>query len=202
MARILVVCFLDWLSLQLQQHRRQRATIFLSVSWIIFEVFEVSMTLYFSGSHQFTAIRWLWFPGQLHDDHRGRLHRAQSRTYYDHFDNGCGGSRKHNLRCPGHWIGCLRWETRWDNRNTTAGLDTGSTGNEIIAKSVEHGENKKRVEGNKVVTFLTQQGRVIGITVGCLLGMIPLIFMKDKKDKDAEKKSDEALIKPEIPAVK
>lgn len=27
-------------------------------------------------------------------------------------------------------------------------------------------------------------GRVFGITVGCLLGMIPLMFMKDKADKE------------------
>lgn len=26
------------------------------------------------------------------------------------------------------------------------------------------------------------QGRVFGITLGCLLGMVPLLFMKDKKD--------------------
>lgn len=46
-----------------------------------------------------------------------------------------------------------------------------------------------------------QQGRVFGITVGCLLGMLPLMFMKDKKD--GEKKSEEAAKEPAIiPPVK
>ncbi|XP_049276859.1 transmembrane protein 65 isoform X2 [Anopheles funestus] len=30
-------------------------------------------------------------------------------------------------------------------------------------------------------------GRVLGITIGCLLGMCPLLFMKEDKDKDKEK---------------
>ncbi|XP_055600309.1 transmembrane protein 65 isoform X2 [Uranotaenia lowii] len=36
-------------------------------------------------------------------------------------------------------------------------------------------------------------GRVLGITIGCLLGMCPLMFMKDEdKDKDKEKDDDKA----------
>lgn len=34
------------------------------------------------------------------------------------------------------------------------------------------------------------QGRVLGITVGCLLGMLPLMFMKEKEK--GEKKEKEA----------
>uniref|UniRef100_A0A182VU27 Transmembrane protein 65 n=1 Tax=Anopheles minimus TaxID=112268 RepID=A0A182VU27_9DIPT len=33
-------------------------------------------------------------------------------------------------------------------------------------------------------------GRVLGITIGCLLGMCPLLFMKEDKDKDKEKDKD------------
>lgn len=48
------------------------------------------------------------------------------------------------------------------------------------------------------VSITSQQGRVLGIVVGCLLGMIPLIFMKNKDEeegkeatgKDDEKKDD------------
>lgn len=32
--------------------------------------------------------------------------------------------------------------------------------------------------------FAQFQGRVIGITVGCILGMIPLLFKDDKAEKD------------------
>jgi len=32
--------------------------------------------------------------------------------------------------------------------------------------------------------FITFQGRVVGITVGCLLGMWPLCFMEEKKDNE------------------
>uniref|UniRef100_A0A182NBE1 Transmembrane protein 65 n=1 Tax=Anopheles dirus TaxID=7168 RepID=A0A182NBE1_9DIPT len=30
-------------------------------------------------------------------------------------------------------------------------------------------------------------GRVLGITIGCLLGMCPLLFMKEDKDKEKDK---------------
>ncbi|XP_050078160.1 uncharacterized protein LOC126565065 [Anopheles maculipalpis] len=33
-------------------------------------------------------------------------------------------------------------------------------------------------------------GRVLGITIGCLLGMCPLLFMKEDKDKEKEKGKD------------
>jgi len=39
--------------------------------------------------------------------------------------------------------------------------------------------------------YTTQAGRVIGIMVGCLIGMFPLLFFKKKKnddDKDGDKK--------------
>ncbi|XP_053662560.1 uncharacterized protein LOC128711703 [Anopheles marshallii] len=35
-------------------------------------------------------------------------------------------------------------------------------------------------------------GRVLGITIGCLLGMCPLLFMKEDKDKDKDKEKDKA----------
>jgi hypothetical protein len=38
-------------------------------------------------------------------------------------------------------------------------------------------------------SFIYQQGRVMGITVGCILGMIPLLFFKDKDE--AKTKKDE-----------
>lgn len=36
------------------------------------------------------------------------------------------------------------------------------------------------------------QGRVLGITIGCILGMCPLLFMKypDKKSEGAEESKD------------
>lgn len=41
--------------------------------------------------------------------------------------------------------------------------------------------------------YLSQQGRVLGITVGCILGMIPLLFFKNKDTKEEEdKKKDES----------
>ena len=39
--------------------------------------------------------------------------------------------------------------------------------------------------------FHFPQGRVLGITVGCLLGMLPLIFFKSENKKDKEKKTNE-----------
>ena len=37
------------------------------------------------------------------------------------------------------------------------------------------------------VYLSSQQGRVIGIIVGCLLGMIPLMFMNSKEEEDGKK---------------
>lgn len=47
-----------------------------------------------------------------------------------------------------------------------------------------------------LICVLFFQGRVFGITVGCLLGMLPLMFIKEKKetspdDKDKDKKEVE-----------
>ncbi|XP_052896208.1 transmembrane protein 65 isoform X2 [Anopheles moucheti] len=39
-------------------------------------------------------------------------------------------------------------------------------------------------------------GRVLGITIGCLLGMCPLLFMKEDKDKDKDKEKDKAKAPP------
>ena len=39
--------------------------------------------------------------------------------------------------------------------------------------------------------FTTQQGRVFGIIVGCLLGMIPLMFMKNKEEEDGKEAPSE-----------
>lgn len=49
-----------------------------------------------------------------------------------------------------------------------------------------------------LMNFIFVQGRVLGITVGCLLGMIPLIFLKEKEEgseidakaENVENKSD------------
>jgi hypothetical protein len=35
------------------------------------------------------------------------------------------------------------------------------------------------------------KGRVLGITVGCLLGMLPLLFIKEKSDKEETTEEDE-----------
>lgn len=43
------------------------------------------------------------------------------------------------------------------------------------------------------------QGRVLGITIGCLLGMCPLYFMNEEP-KDADKKGDKASQKPDAAA--
>lgn len=40
---------------------------------------------------------------------------------------------------------------------------------------------------------------MLGITVGCLLGMIPLLFMKVKKEKESGKESSED-VKTETPS--
>lgn len=40
------------------------------------------------------------------------------------------------------------------------------------------------------LSFVSFQGRILGITIGCLIGMTPLLFMDT--DKDKKKKEEEA----------
>jgi hypothetical protein len=42
----------------------------------------------------------------------------------------------------------------------------------------------------------------LGITVGCLLGMLPLMFMKQDKDKEKEKGKDDVKKENESPPAK
>ena len=44
-------------------------------------------------------------------------------------------------------------------------------------------------ESMKVTKFVTQFGRVVGVFLGCLLGMFPLLFISSKSDR---KDTDEA----------
>lgn len=45
--------------------------------------------------------------------------------------------------------------------------------------------------GNECFLTFSQQGRVLGITAGCILGMIPLLFFKDKVENEEDEKKDE-----------
>lgn len=38
------------------------------------------------------------------------------------------------------------------------------------------------------------QGRILGITIGCLIGMTPLMFIDSDKDKEKTKKEAEAAV--------
>lgn len=43
------------------------------------------------------------------------------------------------------------------------------------------------------IQFVQFQGRILGITIGCIIGMTPLLFMDgDKKSKDSEEGKEAA----------
>ena len=44
-------------------------------------------------------------------------------------------------------------------------------------------------------------GRALGVTIGCLLGMFPLLFFKNAKDKEKEKMEKEKKIEKVAAAV-
>lgn len=56
-----------------------------------------SLSQLLSLSYQFTAVCWFRLLGQLHDDYRWRLHRAQLGHDHDDIDDGRSCSWQHNF---------------------------------------------------------------------------------------------------------
>lgn len=49
-----------------------------------------------------------------------------------------------------------------------------------------------RQESMKVTKFVIQFGRVVGVFLGCLLGMFPLLFIPSKSDRNDTDKTKDA----------